>query len=175
MNVRMATLNDAESICEVLKQAFSIYETENYPLEAVKTAIVPLSEIRKRIKKECVLVAEQRGIVVGTVTGLMQHKSMYVCSLAVLPECQNLGVATKLLMKIEGLAKNLECNKLWLCAVPKIMEKAIGLYEKLGYEREGFLKKHFYGEDFLLLSKLIGEDHSRNRSPGEVLICENKF
>lgn len=123
MKIRMATLDDAERIYEVLKQAFSVYENENYPLEAIKTAIVPMSEIRKRIKKECVIVAEQKGIAVGTVTGLMQHKSMYVCSLAVLPEYQNLGIATELLMKIERLAKNLECNKLWLCVVPKIMER----------------------------------------------------
>jgi len=160
MKIRMATPNDAARIYEVLKQAFSAYKNKNYPIEAIKAAIAPLSEIRKRIQKECVLVAEQRGIVVGTVTGLIQHKSMCICSLAVLPQFQNLGIATKLLKRIEGFARNLECNKLWLCVVPQVMEKAVRVYEKLGYEQEGYLKRHFYGEDFLLLSKSIVTDNT---------------
>lgn len=120
------------------------------------------------------LVAQQKGMIVGTVTGLVQHKTMYICSLAVLSEYQNLGIATKLLKKIEGLAKNLECNKLWLFVVPKIMVKAVGIYEKLGYEQEGYLKRHFYGEDFLLLSKLLKNGNYKTKILKEVLAHENK-
>lgn len=55
MKIRMATPKDAEHIYEVLRQVFSVYENENYPIEAVKTAVVPLSEVRKRIKRNVCL------------------------------------------------------------------------------------------------------------------------
>lgn len=37
------------------------------------------------------------------------------------------------------------------------MKEAIRLYESLDYVKEGYLHKHFYGEDLIIFSKSIKE------------------
>ena len=153
--VREAKLQDADKIREVLKQAFKGLEGRGYSTQAIETAIVDVKEIKERIRLGGhVLVAEFGNEIIGTVTGLEEYKSMYVCSLAVDPKYQNCGVARQLMNCLERIAHDKGCYKLFLCTA-WAMKEAIRLYESLGYVREGHLRSHFYGEDFIVFSKFI--------------------
>ncbi|UCE29998.1 MAG: GNAT family N-acetyltransferase [Candidatus Bathyarchaeota archaeon] len=101
-----------------------------------------------------ILVAEINNEIVGTVSGLEEHGSMHVCSLAVLPAHQNSGVARRLMERLETVGQEKGCCKLFLHTA-WAMKEAIQLYEKLGYMKEGYLREHFYGEDFMVFSKFI--------------------
>lgn len=156
--IRKAKLQDAGKIHEVLKQAFRGLKGRGYSSWAIETAIVDAKEIERRILlRGHVLVAEVNSEIVGTVTGFEEHKSMHVCSLAVRPKYQNIGVAHKLMSSLEKLAQDMDCNKLFLCTA-WAMREAIRLYESLGYIKEGYLHEHFCGEDFIVFSKLIKEN-----------------
>lgn len=153
--IRRAKLHDAEKIHEVLRQAFKGLEGRGYSTQAIATAIIGADEIRKRMRLGGhVLVAELDDEIIGTVTGLEEHKSMHVCSLAVDPRYQNCGVAHQLMNCLERIAHDKGCYKLFLCTA-WAMKEAIRLYESLGYVREGYLGSHFYGEGFIVFSKFI--------------------
>lgn len=153
--IRKARLRDADRIHEVLKQAFKGLEGRGYSTQAIEAAIVDVKEIRERMRLGGhVLVAEVDNEIIGTVTGFEEHRSMRVCSLAVHPTHQNHGVARQLMKRLETIARKKGCYKLFL-QTAWAMKEAIRLYESLGYVKEGYLRRHFYGEDFLFFSKFI--------------------
>lgn len=160
--IRKAELQDADGIHEVLMQAFKGLEGRGYSSQAIETAIIGPDAIRKRIHLGGhVLVAELDSEIIGTVAGLEEHKSMHICSLAVDPKYQNCGVARKLMEYLERIAQSKHCCKLFLCTA-WAMKEAIQLYESLDYVREGHLRKHFYGENLVVFSKLIKTYSSKN-------------
>ena len=55
---------------------------------------------------------------------------------------------------LDALAHEKGCYKLFLHTTWAIKE-AIQLYESLGYVKEGHLRRHFHGEDFIVFSKFI--------------------
>jgi len=153
--VRKAEFQDVDGIHEVLERAFKRLEGRGYSSQAIKAAIVDSEEIAKRmLSGGHVLVAEFNNEVVGTVSGFEEHGSMRVCSLAVHPAHQNCGVAHQLMGQLEMVGHKQGCRKLFLHTA-WAMKEAIQLYESLGYVKEGYLREHFYGEDFLVFSKLI--------------------
>jgi len=152
--VRRARLGDVEGIYNVIKLAFEDYRKIGYREAAIQSAIVSRSEIKRRINTELMLVAETDKQIVGTVTGAIECESMNVKTLATHPSFQNLGVGTKLMEEIEEEAVEVGCCKISLFTTP-VMESAIHLYEKLGYEREGVLKKQFHGIDLIAFGKIL--------------------
>jgi len=153
--VREAELQDVYGIHEVLKRAFKRLEGRGYSSQALKTAIVDSKEIAKRMRLGGhVLVAEFNNEIVGTVSGFEEHGSMHVCSLAVHPTHQKCGVAHQLMERLEMIGHRQGCHKLFLHTA-WAMKEAIQLYESLDYVKEGYLREHFYGEDFLVFSKFI--------------------
>jgi ribosomal protein S18 acetylase RimI-like enzyme len=159
--LREAKPQDADEIHEVLKQAFKGLEGRGYSTLAINAAIIDANEIRKRILSGGhVLAAELDNEIIGTVTGFKEHQSMHIYSLAVSPKYQRCGVARQLMTYLERIASKEGCNKLFLHTAWVMME-AIKLYESLGYVREGYLRRHFYGEDFIIFSKLIERGNSR--------------
>ena len=153
--VRKAEFRDVDRIHEVLKRAFERLGGRGYCSQAIKAAIVDSEEIMKRMHLGWhVLVAELNNEIVGTVSGFEEHESMRVCSLAVHPVHQNCGVAHQLMRQLETVGYKQGCHKLFLHTA-WAMKEAIQLYESLDYVKEGYLHKHFYGEDFLVFSKLI--------------------
>lgn len=153
--VRKAELQDVDEVYKVLKRAFKRLEGRGYSSQAIKAAIVDNEGITKRLRSGWhVLVAELNNEIIGTVSGFEEHGSMRVCSLAVHPAHQKCGVAHRLMKRLEVIGRRQGCPKLFLHTA-WAMEEAIQLYESLGYVKEGYLRKHFYGEDFLVFSKLI--------------------
>jgi len=152
--VRRARLKDVEGIYNVIKLAFENYRKIGYREAAIQSAIVSKSEIKRRIKKDLMLVAETDRKLVGTVTGTIDCESMNVRTLATHPSFQNSGVGTRLMEEIEKEAIEAGCYKISLFTT-FVMKSAIRIYEKLNYEREGVLKKQFHGIDLIAFGKIL--------------------
>jgi len=152
--VRRAKPEDIEGIHTVIKLAFEDYRKTGYREAAIQSAIISKSEIQQRINEELMLVAEADKQIAGTVTGEIDCESMLVKTLATHPGFQNLGVGTRLMEELEKEAVEAGCYKISLFTTP-VMKSAIHLYEKLGYEREGVLKKQFHGIDLIAFGKIL--------------------
>jgi len=154
ITVRKARLGDVEGIYNVVKLAFEDYRKIGYREVAIQSAIIPKSEIQRRINEELMLVAEADEQIVGTVTGAIDCESMHVKTFATHPSFQNFGVGTGLMQEIEKEAIKAGCYKISLCTTP-VMKSATHIYEKCGYEREGVLKKEFHGIDLVMFGKIL--------------------
>lgn len=84
------------------------------------------------------------------------HGLMYIGNLLVKEGERGKGVGTQLFQAAEALAREKGSHKLVLYTSPKL-PRTIAFYQKLGFEQEGFLKRHFYKEDMLLLTKQLGD------------------
>lgn len=154
VTVRRARLEDVEDVYEVIKTAFENYRKIDYSEAAIQSAIVSRSEIQHRINEELILVAETKKQIVGTVTGTIEYETIHVKTLAAHPSFQNLGIGTNLMKEIEKEAVKVRLRKISLLTTP-IMNSAINLYEKLGYEKEGVLKRQFHGIDLIAFGKIL--------------------
>ncbi len=155
VRIRNAGLEDAQSIHDTLKEAMRPLAITGYSRAAIEAAIVRPWVIRDRILSGfTTLVAEADGKIVGTVGGVRESRSMRVLSLAVHPSHQHRGIGCRLLLKLESIATQLRCHKLFLMTAWSMME-AIRLYMSLGYIKEGYLRRHFHGEDMAIFSKYL--------------------
>jgi N-acetylglutamate synthase-like GNAT family acetyltransferase len=153
--IRKARPEDAQLIHEVLKQAFLNIDEPNYSARAINAAIVETWRIRERIiSHQPVLVAEYHEQIIGTISGHKAHMSMKVESFAVHPQFQRRGIGMQLLEKLEALAQSYHCHKIYLFTAWSMMDAA-RLYITLGYEKEGYLRKQFYGEDLVIFGKCL--------------------
>ncbi|UCH04366.1 MAG: GNAT family N-acetyltransferase [Candidatus Thorarchaeota archaeon] len=155
VRIREARLDDAPAIHDTLKEAMRHLAITGYSEAAVEAAIVRPWVIRDRILSGfTTLVAEADGTIVGAVGGIRESRSMRVVSLAVRPSHQRRGIGCRLLLKLESIATRLRCHKLFLFTAWSMME-AIRLYLSLGYRKEGYLRRHFHGEDMAIFSKYL--------------------
>lgn len=153
--VRAAHVGDVEAIHRVLAAAFSALRGRGYAHRALEAAILSPATIEERlVRGDHVLVAEEGGHIVGTVTGIEEHEAMHVCSLSVHPAWQGRGIARRLMDALEAVAIQRRHHKLWL-QTAWAMTEAIALYRSLGYEQEGYQTRQFYGEDFLVFGKAL--------------------
>jgi len=143
MQIRKATLEDAEQIAEVLISFYNIDSKE----EAKQTF---LNEIKKG---HHYIVAEEDGKIIGLVTwlmhGLPKHMLAELDRIVLLPECRGKGVGKQL---AEALIKNADefykkhgfkLRKLYLLTHADNKD-AHTFYEKVGFKYETTLKKHYY-------------------------------
>ena len=97
-----------------------------------------------------VLVADAGGTVVGrlSISRDPHPASLHVADfgLMVAADYRNQGIGTALLTAAEGWARRGGVSKLELHVFPHNV-RAISLYEKLGYEHEGFRRAHYRRPD----------------------------
>jgi len=114
VTARKAWPDEAEAIHRVLAAAFRGLRGRGYSHRALDAAVISPREISQRITQgDHVLVAEIGGQVVGTATGLEEHKALHVCSVAVQPAWQGRGIARTLMEALEDIAQLRGCHKLW--------------------------------------------------------------
>jgi N-acetylglutamate synthase-like GNAT family acetyltransferase len=156
--IRNARPEDASAIHRVLRNAFEPLISRGYSKAAVNKAIIETWMIRRRIISGfAVLVAEERTEIIGSITGIKEHRAMQAASFAVHPEYQNRGIGGELLEALESLAIVDDCHKIYaLTAWPMI--EAARLYLNLGYVQEGYLRGHYYGEDLIVFSKQFSQE-----------------
>ena len=161
--IRQASIEDSKVIHQVLAKAFRGLREREYKHRAIDAAISSAEEINERINKGgYVIVAEVCGEIAGTATGLVEHEALHVCSVAVDPDWQGRGIARVLMETMENIAQKQGCHKIWL-QTAWVMTEAIALYTRMGYQQEGYLPRHFYGEDFLAFGKVLEKKDDRKK------------
>ncbi|MAE42354.1 hypothetical protein CMO93_01170 [Candidatus Woesearchaeota archaeon] len=143
MNLRKATVNDANGISKVLIESYNIKDLEEGQ---------QIFE-EERAKSHHYIVAEKDEKIIGIVTwlmhGLPKHQLAELDRIAVLPEYQGKGVAKQLFNVLVEHANeffkkhNSKLRKLYLLTHAD-NERAHKFYEKMGFKHETTLKQHYY-------------------------------
>jgi len=76
--------------------------------------------------------------------------------LGIKKECRREGVGSQLLNRFLEEAKKRNAHKVWLFTSPNL-HSAIGLYVKMGFVPEGYMRRHSYGLDLIIYSKFLNE------------------
>ena len=155
MQIRKATLEDAEQIAEVLISFYNIDDKEG----AKETF---LSEVKKG---HHYIVAEKEEKIIGLVTwlmhGLPKHMLAELDRVVLLPESRGKGVGKKLVEALikdanEEYGKNgFKLRKLYLLTHADNKD-AHAFYEEVGFKHEATLKQHYYEDkDEFVYSKIF--------------------
>jgi ribosomal protein S18 acetylase RimI-like enzyme len=167
--IRTATQEDAAAIAAVLAAAFVEYEplytTEGYAATTPGEAV-----IKNRFTEGKTWIAEVAGRVVGTVSvvpqaesstqreplthrkSVAQPESLYIRSMAILPEARGHRLGEHLLSEIEHYAFAQGFRRLTLSTTP-FLDRAIRLYEKFGFTRCG--SDDLFGTPLITMAKEI--------------------
>ena len=170
MEIRTANPNDAPAIAAVLAAAFieyrPLYTAEGYAATTPGEAV-----IRNRFAEGTTWVAVVAGKIVGTVSVVSQPdslsqreclsqpdslprlESLYIRSMAVLPEARAHRLGERLLSEIEQYALAHGFRRLTLSTTP-FLDRAIRLYEKYGFTRCG--SDDLFGTPLITMAKEIG-------------------
>ncbi len=145
MNVRKATLQDADGIAEIIKECYNISSLE-------EGKQVFLSE-KDRLTY---IIAEEDGKILGLTTwymhGLPKHGLVELERIAVTEQARGKGAAKQLFDALVADAKefyaknNSRLRKVFLLTHAS-NERAHKFYEKLGMKHETTLTKHYYDNE----------------------------
>jgi len=129
--IRQATVDDAESISVILREAFDRFKND-YTADAFDIVRPAVPEIVRRFDEGPQWIAEIDGNPAGTVSVLPEPEWLYIRSMAVLPAAQGHGVGGHLLNAVEEYATGEGFEKLFLYTT-HFSQSAIRLYEKHGF------------------------------------------
>lgn len=161
-DVRLAELDDAAAISQVISEAFGRLR-EYYTPEAFEVVASPPDEIVSRFDEGPQWVAEIDGEIVGTVSVTVENGDLYVRSMAVAPQAQGRGVAHKLVDAIDEYAAGTEHKRIFLYTT-YFTPGAKELYEKHGYAWvRDTPAEEWYGVPGLEMDKKIDRPQSTQR------------
>ncbi|TWI54713.1 GNAT family N-acetyltransferase [Halalkalibacter nanhaiisediminis] len=129
MIIEKATLQDAESILAIQKEAY-IREAITYNNYEIAPLTETLEEMKDDFKQKTVLKAILNEKVVGSVKGYVEKGTCYVERLMVDPASQGQGIGKKLMLDLETYFP--DCERFELYTGGKSTYN-IRFYEKLGY------------------------------------------
>jgi GNAT superfamily N-acetyltransferase len=131
MEIRQATLEDAEALHVVVLAAFEEYRGI-LPV-SVSALDESVEDVRKEISEGRVLMAAEGEEAVGTVRYEMKPDLLYVGRLAVLPSHRGRGIGAALMDHVERLAPSLGRTRIQLATRESIPGNIV-FYEQLGYK-----------------------------------------
>ena len=107
-------------------------------------------------------VAVSGNRICGILLGMIYGKSglAKINWIAVDPEHHHEGIGVKLMAAAEEHLRKKGCHKMFLNTLPPLIP-AIRLYMKFGLLPEAYMRKHWWGTDFIVMSKWIGEYERR--------------
>ncbi|MEM6997963.1 MAG: GNAT family N-acetyltransferase [Patescibacteria group bacterium] len=99
------------------------------------------------------IVAREDDELAGVLYVVFEFGVARIKEIMVNPNYRNKGIGKQLLDKVEEIASEYKCHKLWLETTET--GNSIRLYKRCGYEIEARLKKHFFQADFVIMSKWL--------------------
>lgn len=153
MIIRRATPADGKVIASVFQKAFGPFQHLYSPGAYAATA-VPEATVLLRMQEGCTWVAEDVNQIIGTVSSLATWEGYYVKGMALLPEAQGKKVAYRLMTTLEECGKSQGHDRIYLYTTT-FLDRAIRLYEKLGFTRYGNPKDHWMGTTVIQFEKFI--------------------
>ena len=92
------------------------------------------------------------GIAMGRIWG--ESGLAFLSWIGVHPDHQRKGVGTKLMREVLEHCKSRGCHKVTLYTMP-VLRPAVNFYLKLGFVPEAYLHRHWWGADFIVMSKWL--------------------
>jgi GNAT superfamily N-acetyltransferase len=133
--VRRATAADANAILQCLKIAFEPYRAAYTSAGFQDTTLTPVT-LEQRMQSMVVLVACACDQVVGAVAWSASGDEGHIRGMAVLPQWQGAGVATRLLAAVEDGLRALHCSRVTLHTTAPL-QRAISFYRRKGFKPSG--------------------------------------
>ena len=128
---------------------FSFYSEQVKKRILRKNSLLRLFFARAR-KRRILLVAKIEGKCVGLIISSCNANIGIIHWLFVLPEYRGKKIGFNLVKQAEAELQQLGCRKVTLTT-----EIAPEFYKHSGYIEEGLLKKHWWGQDFTIMSKIL--------------------
>jgi GNAT superfamily N-acetyltransferase len=151
--IRMATSGEASSIAAILRQAFMEFEPLYTP--GGFAATTPTAEqLEARWDEGPVWIALLDGVIIGTVSAVPKGDSLYVRSMAVLPEARGHRIGERSLDQIEIYAREHGLVRLYLSTTP-FLDRAIRLYENYGFRRMSSGPQDLFGTPLFAMEKVL--------------------
>ena len=151
--IRRAVAADEDGILRCLAAAFQKYRAD-YTAEAFADTVLNPELLAARLQHMQVLVAVSPEGIVGTVAASSTADDGHLRGMAVLPDRQGSGLASKLLHAIETWLGDNGCKVVTLdTTLP--LKAAIRFYEKSGYQKSGKVS-NFFGMPLLEYVKKLG-------------------
>lgn len=144
VEVKLASLQDAPVIHDVMIRAFAEYRTLAVSSTALDETVE--SVIADMEGGEEAMIAYVKGEPAAAVRFEMQDDALYFFRLSVVPEHQGQGLAKKMLKQLETFAKEQGKQRIW-CKVRMNMEKNMYLYQAAGYRQYNQSIFHLDGTD----------------------------
>ncbi|MCD6466722.1 MAG: GNAT family N-acetyltransferase [Methanomicrobia archaeon] len=161
--IREAKISDTEEIVScvrnVMREAWERYEKGYYPRKAIDFDLKYFNKerVEKMINSEntFLFIAEEDKII-GVVHGILYGESGFgmIHWFGVEFEYQEKGIGKQLLEKVFEYCKKKKIHKISLYTFP-VLRSAINLYLKTGFVPEAYLKKQWWGVDFIFMSKWL--------------------
>ena len=145
--IRLATMEDAASISEVLLQSFIEYKSQYTP-DGFAATTPTVEQIKNRLNEGPMWIALLDGTAVATVSAVPQGESLYVRGMAVLPSARGHRIGKLLMDSVQDFAAARACKRLYLSTTP-FLGRAIALYERLGFIRTAESPHDLYGTPLL--------------------------
>ncbi len=153
MLIRRATPADSQAIETIFKKAFGPYK-HLYTPDAYASTAVGKDVILQRMEAGFSLIALEEEVALGTVSATPTWEGFYVTGMALLPEAQGKKVAYKLMCTLEEYGIKEGYDRIYLYTTT-FLDRAISLYEKLGFTRYGNPKDSFMGTTAIQFEKYV--------------------
>ncbi len=145
----------------VRRESWEKFEKEIYPQKLFEEELKRYSgETLSRFIQDVnsfASVAVQKSEVVGLVMGIIKEGGLLDLSwICVDPLVQSKGIGKKLMDNVFEYAKSKSCHKIFAYTFPALAP-TVSFYLRCGFVPEAYLRKHWYGLDFIMLSKWLIE------------------
>ena len=160
--IRLAELNDAPAVACLLFEAFAEYRPLYTDVGFAATAI-SAAEVAARMSEGPVWAALCENVIVGTISVVRKHNSLYIRGMAVHPQARGRRIGERLLKEIEDYAVTHSLQRLFLSTTP-FLDRAIRLYEKVGFRRIAEGPHELLGTPLFTMDKFLPHDGLRKIS-----------
>ena len=147
IHIRPATESDFDALLHVQQAAFgeyaAVYKVSGWTTET-------LESLREDAREKHIFVAEQEGVVVGSVRFWTVAGVCVIRLLSVSPGHQGRGVGKALIREVEQVA--IDAHKYFACTMLRTA-KNVHLFMSLGYKAESILPDHYDHLDLICFAK----------------------
>src|SRR5574340_115750 len=147
IHIRPAAEADFEAILQVQQAAFGEYATV-YEVSAWTTET--LDSLRHDAKEKRIFVAEEDGLIVGSVRCWTVAGVCVIRLLSVNPAHQKHGVGTALMREVERVMA--DAHKFYACTMLRTARN-VQFFLSLGYQAETLLPNHYHHLDLICFAK----------------------
>lgn len=143
----------------VRRESWEKYEKEIYPQKLFEEELKRYSQeaFSRFIEDEnsFAFVAVEKSEIIGLAMGRLTEGGLLDLSwVCVDPLAQGKGIGKKLINKVVEYSKSKGCHKIFAYTFPFLIP-AVSFYLRSGFVPEAYFRKHWYGMDFVMMSKWV--------------------